>query len=136
MMFLIILPLSVPSILDWVADEKPYITNVELPFNTTMIGFEREDKVPLWKLNHIFFKVIDYKFKTYSMEDIERYLQFQIVKSDVVFDENGVQSNKDTNYYTFHTCNKNDFQNIHLNEEKFYNHYIEEKKEKMICVDE
>lgn len=90
LIWLLILPLSIPSVVDWWGDDKPYITSAEFPYNTTLDGFERDEEQPLSLMNTFFYKVTNHEYKTFSTADIERYLDFQIVRLKITHDDNGI----------------------------------------------
>lgn len=94
------------SFIGWFHDDQPYITSVMYPWNTTWNEnvFKWETTVPLKDLNKIWFKVMDYKYDTYSMEDMAEYLNFKLIKLEGQYDEDGQTNEVPTTYWPFHTC--------------------------------
>ena len=45
--------------------------------------------MPLKDVNKIWFKVMNYKYDTFSMEDMAEYLDFKLIKYEGEYDEDG-----------------------------------------------
>ena len=77
--------------------------------------------------------MINYRYKTFSIEDFEPYLNFQIVKTEVSHDEQGRAITKRTNYSAFKNCDHTDFDKNKF-ERDFHTHYIAEENENLLCI--
>lgn len=104
---LLISSLAVSST-NWWYDVNPYISILTKPFSIEGKYF-REKKVPLNQLSTVILRVVDYSWNHYSFEQVEQYINIEIVNVDYRFVD-GKQTKKESIKGGIHTCTSKDFE--------------------------
>ena len=88
------------------------------------------------QINTMFFKIIDYRYNTFNLEEIAPYIHIDIENWHIVFDDETKEKSVkiETNEMQFHDCTKEDFDKNDY-EREFWELYGVMNKEKLICLD-
>lgn len=129
----VILVWSIPSLISWFRDDQPYLQSVSYPYDTTEPSI-RPSQVPLRDLNRFFYKVGDFEYNYFTMEEMEEYLDFKVIEH-IGYHQRGTYYEAKKTHYGYHTCNSSDFNGTD-EEREYYRHFIGDINEKMICMNQ